>query len=359
MRPVVTLSLSLLLAACSGDPAPSACADCDDAGGTADATTAEDLGRDAPAPRDNAPLDAGPRDAGLADTGPRDTGPRDTGVDTGPAPSNADPANRSQAEVCARWGQDRGLRSGLPPWTPGGTACGLGTLPEVTRLAALRLTNTFRWLAGLNPVVETPSDVTPTQACALMMERNGALSHTPPTSWTCYSPEGAQGAGSSNIVGGRGFAISPWYSVQSWIDDSRDITMTLGHRRWMLYPPLSAATYGQTSGFACLWVLRRAGATRNRPWVAWPNAGPVPLEAMTRIWSFSASGLGVSGANTVTVTQDATRLDVTAMQRQNGYGDDTISWQMPAIRAGSVYRVSIAGLRTGTVSYEVRPVACN
>ena len=38
------------------------------------------------------------------------------------------------------------------------------------------------------------------QAAALMMSVNRALSHSPPSTWICYTPEGAQGAGSIRMT---------------------------------------------------------------------------------------------------------------------------------------------------------------
>lgn len=307
-------------------------------------------------------LDGGTRDAGQrVDTGTRDavvrvdSGARDAGTTT---PPPGDPAMRDAATVCARWREERALLGSLPGWMPAADRCENGVLPEVTRTAGVRLTNVFRWLAGLAPTGENTAALPNAQACAVMMNANGQLSHRPPTSWACYSAAGAQGAATSNIGGGRGYTMTPWAAVSGWIDDSRDLTMTLGHRRWMLFEPLTRVAYGQAEGFACLVVLQGHDGARTRPWVAWPNAGPTPIQAMTRIWSFSARGAGLSSTTQVRVTLDGEPLTVQAQLRAANYGDDTISWNMPTIRAGGVYRVTVMGLRNGDITYEVRPVAC-
>jgi len=352
---------------CSAANTTEACEGCDASSPT-----------DAEAP-DIATLDIGNRDVAndtartdtaRTDTGPRDTGPRDTGRVDAPAPDSGardagpstpppgDPATRDVATVCARWQLEAPLRATLPAWQPASDRCANGTLPEPTRTAGVRLTNVFRWLAGLAPTTERTAALDSAQACAVMMNANGQLSHRPPTSWTCYSAAGAQGAATSNIGGGSGFGMTPSYAVSSWIDDSRDLTMTLGHRRWMLFEPLASVAYGQAGGFACLVVLSGHTGARTRPWVAWPNAGPTPLQAMTRIWSFSARGLGLSSTTAVRVTVDGAAVPVQAELRAANYGDDTVSWNMPVIRAGSVYRVTVMGLRNGDITYEVRPVAC-
>ncbi len=359
-------------AGCSGATSPGGdCPDCDAGEVSLDA----DQGTDA-AGSDGGPLDAGARDTGARDTGARDTGARDTGArdtgarDTGARDAGAldaggvvgppgDPATRDVAAVCARWGLDRDLWGTLPGWVADADRCANGTLPEITRTAGVRLTNAFRWLAGLAPTTENAAALPNAQACAVMMNANGQLSHRPPTTWACYSSAGAQGAATSNIGGGRGFGMTPSYAVSSWIDDSRDLTMTLGHRRWMLFEPLTTVAYGQAGGFACLVVLSGHNGARTRPWVAWPNAGPTPMQAMTRIWSFSAAGLGLSSSTRVGVTLDGAPVMVEAQLRAANYGDPTVSWDMPAIRPGGVYAVTVTGLRGADVRYTVRPVACD
>jgi hypothetical protein len=85
------------------------------------------------------------------------------------------------------------------------------------------------------------------------------------------------------------------------------------------------------------------------------------MEAMSQIWSFSSASLGVTNSTRVTVTRDGAPLAVAAMLRANGYGDPTVSWNMPAgaVTAGAVFRVTVTGLTGGmTVNYDVRPERC-
>lgn len=272
--------------------------------------------------------------------------------------SSGDPATRAEADVCARWNADVRAVASLPGWSMGASQCDTGTLPAATREGAVRFTNTYRWLAGLAPVPTDTAHEPAAQACAVLILRNGMLNHTPPMTWTCFSSLGYDGTSHSNIMGASGFSASVPTSIQGWIDDDRDITMTLGHRRWMLFPPLGSTAYGQAGGFACLYVLGGARMPRGRSWVAWPNAGFVPLAAASRIWSISSPDLGLSSSTRVTVTRDGASVPVTASLRTSGYGDDTVSWMMPAAVAGSVYAVEVSGLRGANLRYEVRPTAC-
>ena len=314
-----------------------------------DAAAPVDIGapRDVPAPQDL----PGASDVPAARDVP-------AAPDAGPTSAD-DPAARSAESVCARWTAESAPARAAAGWTSGPGNCDPGTLPTPTRTAALQALNLFRWLAGLNPVGESAPRHEAAPACAVRLERNGMLSHTPPMTWTCWSPLGYEGTSRGNLIGGRGTTANAWNSIDRLIDDRNDLTRTLGHRRWMLYPPLGDVGYGQSSGFACLYVLGGFGTRRARPWVAWPNAGPVPAVAVPPSWSFSAPGLGWrDGASSVTVTRDGAPVAVTPALRAANYGDDTVSWDVPAVTPGAVYAVELRGIAAGTVRYEVRPVAC-
>lgn len=276
-----------------------------------------------------------------------------------PSAPTGDPSTRGAGEVCARWQSESAPARAASGWTEGASACALGTLAPETRSAAVRALNLFRWLAGLGPVGESATRNEASQACAVLLERNGMLSHTPPMTWTCWSALGYDGTSHANLIGGRGTRANAWTSIERLIDDRNDITRTLGHRRWMLYPPLGDVGYGQSTGFACLYVIGGFRGTRERPWVAWPNAGPVPAETVPPSWSFSAQSLGWrDGASSVTVLRDGVALSVSAVRRAPNFGDDTVSWEVPAVTPGSVYSVEISGISMGTLRYEVRPVSC-
>ncbi len=269
-----------------------------------------------------------------------------------------EPANRSSERVCARWEADRDSFGRMPAWGPGANSCAPGQIPAQTREGGVRVTNTFRWLAGLQPLREDRSLSTAAQACAVLLERNGQLTHHPPRTWTCWNSLASDTAGRSNLIGARGFVMTPWAAVSGWIDEGRDLSRTLGHRRWMLLPSLATVGYGQTSGYACLDVVSGRPSGERRSWTAWPNAGPVPSQAMTRIWSFSSATLGITSATRVRVTQGGVEVPVTARLQPPGYGEDTVSWEVWPTLAGATYRVRVTGLRAGDVTYDVRPVPC-
>lgn len=295
-----------------------------------------------------------PRDA-TAEAGAVDAGPAGRIPTTTPPPGI--PAMRTQAEVCGVWNTSYNAARMAGTFTAGSPACAPGRLPQNAVDAAVLMSNVHRWLAGLTNVSENPEFSRSAQACAELQEANNMLSHTPPMSWTCYTALGAQGAGRSNITSG---GSTPIAAIAGWIDDTRDISMTLGHRRWILFPPLGPIGYGQARRYACQYVLGPR-ATGSKTFVAWPNEGFTPTESMTPLWSFSSSTLGLTASTRVTVTRNGMPVAATAQLRAAGYGEPTISWNMPAtaITAGSVISVTVTGLAGGmSTTYEVRPVRC-
>ena len=95
----------------------------------------------------------------------------------------------------------------------------------------MRILNLYRWLSGLAPAQADPSLGPALQQCALMESLNGPpLNHSPPTTWTCYTADGAGAAGTSNLaMGGDGHI--PGGSVRLYVNEAG---YGLGHRRWCL-----------------------------------------------------------------------------------------------------------------------------
>lgn len=303
------------------------------------------------------PTDTGviaPVDSGIAPT-PDGSMTMMGRIDTS-TPAPGVPAMRTQAEVCAAWNSATSRARMAGSFTAGAMMCAPGALPQSAVDAAVLMTNAYRYLAGLANIAESADETRAAQACAELMEANRMLSHMPPSSWTCYNDLGAMGAARSNITSG---GSSPLASLAGWVDDSRDISGTLGHRRWILFPQLGPIGYGQARSYACQYVLGPRGSGR-KDFVAWPNEGFTPMAAMSQIWSFSSASLGVTASTRAAVTLNGTPVTAMAQLRANGYGDPTISWNMPAITAGGTYHVTITGLTGGMmVEYDVRPVACN
>ncbi len=212
------------------------------------------------------------------------------------------------------------------------SACQAGTTSAAWKDAVVRTLNSFRVMAGLPGTVKVNlSNAAMNQEAALMMDANSSLSHTPPTSWACYSANGATAAGKSNLALGNNGPSA----VHAYMADTG--TPSLGHRRWLMLPQLGEIGTGDTPRANAMWVFGGnvavpPGATANG--VAWPPRGFVPwtnrVATPTHPWSFSLAGADFSAAS-VTVTNDKGQLlTLTNVgQLANGYGDNTIGWRIP------------------------------
>jgi len=283
-----------------------------------------------------------------------------TGGSTGSGGSAGSvPGDRSTPEgTCARWNSDRAdLSEGT--WSGNVAACEVGDISPEGRANALKLINLYRWLADLAPVVTDPERDRQAQACSLMMEAEGELSHDPGTDWACYSEEGAEGASSSNISGGPGVV-----SIDRYMLDQGNAT-TIGHRRWTLSNSLGPIGLGSTDGASCFQNLRGSGRA-GKPWMAWPAPGIMPLQAFgTRGtidetgWTVQSDEIDLDGA-AVAVTSNGADMPVTVTELQGGYGSNSAIRFNPdgwSTTAGQTYAVSVTGIET-PISYEVVVVDC-
>lgn len=255
---------------------------------------------------------------------------------------------------------------------PDVASCRAGTLKTAVKTEFLARLNEIRARHGLAPVVYSTSEDTQEQESSLMMAVNQTLSHTPPTTWQCYTSGGAAAAGSSNLIGGWGTGL-PFDSeddlLAGWLREGG--SASLGHRRWILHPFLGKTSYGRVSvtlpngrraTTASMRVFSFAGgvpAPSTVPaFVAFPHGDyPVRYFALTDYLSFSvvpsSSNNGADrsvdfSAATITVRSGGTSLPVTDIGRDNdGYGiANNIQWRVTGLTANTSYTVTIAGVRS-------------
>jgi uncharacterized protein YkwD len=267
----------------------------------------------------------------------------------------------TSAEVCTRWKADRAdLSEGT--WDGATASCTAGDLTATARANALRLVNLYRWLAALPAVTDDATLDAQDQQCALMMRANNMLSHSPPSTWTCYTAEGAKAAGNSNISTGQ--AVS---SVDGYMIDSGNAT-TIGHRRWILSNSLGPIGIGGTDKSSCMWTLNGTGKA-GKTWTAWPAPGAIPIQAFTGPWrdklddtgwTVQSDSINLAGAQ-VTVTVDGAAQPVTVTQLDANYGSryairfNPMGW---TTAAGKTYSVSVTG-GAQAISYDVQVVSCD
>lgn len=239
--------------------------------------------------------------------------------------------------------------------------------------------NFYRWLAGL------PDDVTEDATYRVRCQKGAhvlavlALQGEPvPDPHHPPEPPGATAAYVANVYGGPadlgsntggwiacassnvfrgwgGSAYTPVQTVDGYMDDYGN-DMTLGHRRWILYPRLSVTAFGVVGGSgvwaSCMYVVERPSFTRPAPsyeFVAYPSPGYYPLQCFpsaTALWSLSANAslydLDASTAVTVVRLSDGQDLGVTAEVKTAGYGiTPTLSFDPGEAAEDETYRVTV------------------
>lgn len=253
--------------------------------------------------------------------------------------------------------------------------CKSGTLLDIEKSKALNTLNDVRRVHGLGPVgYDIGSDREVMQA-SLMMAANGELDHNPPPSWRCYTPEGAAGAGSSNLSGGRGRYLqlgSTEDNIIGWYTDvANAVPNNVGHRRWILDPFLQSIAYGRvatslggstsTDGSALKLIEAKSPsiAALAADFVAYPS-GEFPrkyFEARA-LFSFSAvvdkgnkyanSKVDFSKATVSVLSDTGRQLGVKNVSFDNvGYGlPNNLQFNVDGVDVGARYSVRIQGVGT-------------
>lgn len=354
-RPVSIAFFALIVAGCTGrlgpDPDPAA-----DSGGG---------GRD---------MDVATLDQGVVGPGPDASAPGDSGTTLPPADARVDmtvvPATEAE-RVCIRWNTDRADRSEGAAWTGSAATCSAGDMDDDARERAIKVTNLLRFVAGLpDDIDHDPVLNARCQEAAMMMDANRSLSHTPPTTWNCYTADGALAAGKSNLSGG-GSGSRAVNSVDRYmLDRGANNATTLGHRRWILSESNGPWGFGSTNAYSCMYVIHgQTGPSPARPFTAWPPAGIVPIEVWglggeadtldDTGWSIQSETINVSSA-TATVTRDGEVVPTTSASLLPNYGSRyalKITPQGWRAEAGRRYHVSLSGV-SPAVEYDIDVVDC-
>lgn len=240
-------------------------------------------------------------------------------------------------------------------WTGDHASCNAGTTSAEFKEAIMRRINYFRAMGGVPPITGLKDEYNnKAQQAALILSVNGALSHDPPPEWLCYTVEGDEGAGNSNIYLG---VYGP-EAMSGYMYDAGDKNYAAGHRRWILYPQTQWMGTGDIppTSYApsnALWVFDDENIWGDRPgtrehYVAWPPPGYAPYQVVYPRWSFAYAGANFDSA-TVSMTRNGQPLPVQVNQVEYGYGENTIVWE-PADSFGFppdgdiVYQVTVSNV---------------
>jgi hypothetical protein len=253
----------------------------------------------------------------------------------------------------------------VPAWTPtanwngNAASCNPGSVNPAFAAAEVQMINYFRAMVGLpaDLVESSPASDKANQA-ALMMKANGALSHSPPPSWNCYTAAGAEAAGKSNLA----FNATGAYAIALYIADPGTGNYAAGHRRWILYPPLAAVGRGDNDVANDLWVIATAqhpvwGPRPSAPaWIAWPPPEYVPYQVVYPRWSLSHNPSVDFGAANVTMTVNGSPVTENVRPVVNGYGDNTLVWEPTGITTGPGMSDQVVAVEVSNILISGSPV---
>lgn len=239
-------------------------------------------------------------------------------------------------------------------WTGSTSTCTPGTIAADAVNKALIRVNYFRRCVGLND--DITFDAVKNGKCqqaAVMMHANNSLSHTPPTSWSCWTQEGSDACGSSNIA--MGYSISN--AITAYMNDVGASNYKVGHRRWILFSKAKVMGIGHTTTFNALWVLGNSGnpVPENLPaFIPWPPKGYVPAPLVFDRWSFSKRLADFTNANVSMTDASGNPITLSVISKtDNGYGDNTIVWEPENINTTSTsdvsYNVTVSNVKVSNV----------
>jgi hypothetical protein len=221
---------------------------------------------------------------------------------------------------------------GVPmQWSGNVATCNAGTTSQAYLDATFQMINFYRGMVGLPDTSNAAAYNTNCQQAALIMSANGALSHNPPSNWTCWTSGGASAAGASNLALGSAGPLA----MVAYIKDYGSANYFVGHRRWILYPlrnEFGTGSVGETTTSAnALYVFTSTVSRPSTPdKVAWPPEGYVPYQVAYPRWSLSlntSSSVSFASAD-VTMTEGGSPVSLSVVSRtNNGYGDNTIVWE--------------------------------
>lgn len=268
----------------------------------------------------------------------------------------------SRAAVAAAYKSRYASNISVPTtWSGSVATCNPGSAASGSHAATLESLNFVRSLAGLEPVTFGSTLNAQAQRAALIMSANQSLSHTPPTSWMCWSAAGASSAAKSNLALSLP-NIASGQLIDLYMKDPGSNNIAVGHRRWLLNPFAATMGNGSTSTSNAIQVIGKFDYRNANPkYVPWPTPGwfPSPMEPDRR-WSISAGDnrTDFSRARISITTTTGRRVGVTKYPIHNGYAQPTLVFSPSEARPGTSYRVVVRGIRKAGVltkhAYTVR-----
>ena len=209
-------------------------------------------------------------------------------------------------------------------WTGNINICDPGTISTLSLNNTLDRINYFRDLVGLpSDIIFDPILNQKCQESALMMEANGTVDHYPPTSWDCYTADGASAASYGNLA----FGIHSSDAITGYIQDPGINNYGVGHRRWLLYTRANTFGTGSSLWSNVTWVIDIPSF--NAPFyefVAYPSEGFFPAPLVFDRWSFSMPDADFSNTTISMTDEQGINIPLTIEPAFANAGDNTIVW---------------------------------
>ncbi len=167
----------------------------------------------------------------------------------------------------------------------------LGQVSAEHRKRALDSVNLMRMIAGL-PVVYLHDDYNKlSQYGAVVLAANDTLTHTPsrPAGMDDeFYGNGYASTSHSNIAygwmsGTDSYYNMPLFTVGYMEDSGASNVAVVGHRRWILNPPMRYTGFGfalssRNAAYSAMYAMNRNGTTPDYDFISWPSSGNFPSE---------------------------------------------------------------------------------
>ena len=250
-------------------------------------------------------------------------------------------------------------------WTGNVATCTPGTVSADMHAKTVKRINFYRKMVGLPYNMQLSTLLNEkAQKAALMMEAHGSLSHTPDASWACYSADGKEGAGKSNLAqGGIGST-----AIDLYMKDYGAGNEAVGHRRWLLFSRAKTFGHGSTSNYNAIYCTHNfsnpaVAASLLPEFIAYPPKGFVVQDLFVpqQRWSFSIPDADFSTVGITVKNSDNITISTTKYPLQAGYGDNTLVF-VPNINSyaftkDTKFSVEVRNVKVGgvlkTFNYEV------
>lgn len=165
-----------------------------------------------------------------------------------------------------------------------------GALAPETLQEALKVTKLYRYLSGLQwqNVTLDPSASDKAQHGAVLLNKVGSLTHTPgkPADMDdAFFKLAYAGCNESNIHQGHHDVI---HAIRGFMDDSDASNIgKVGHRRWILFPPLKHVGFGNAGVFTAMHVIEGWQEVPKFDFFAFPAEGYYPLQLVESHYAWS------------------------------------------------------------------------